>query len=348
MALLLATQMLTGCVVDVDTTPGGKPCPCPDGFSCDAATETCTSTSSCEPGVRLSESGLTAQWETPHTIRWQWQPLGDAGEFDHYRLILGHSREEVETNAATARVFDASSSPELGFIVAPGNETDNAATVTDGLTPFDPLQAGVGRYFGKLEIADRAGCTFTSDIVEDATERAKACDRVVFEDELVLGVSPPSLEVGPDCGVAGSACLLCTASGGCSTASGWSIALEYDADLSQVTENDMATGRAFLQLALALSSSEPSYFASVGIAVLDGDGVCEAEPSWSFDELFLRASQPIADQQLEIPLNQLVNRGSGEALTYADTSAMTMCAFHIGAGASLAGDVLIDDVAGCW
>jgi hypothetical protein len=85
----------------------------------------------------------------------------------------------VETNAATARVFDEARA-RLGFIVAPGNETDNAATVTDGLTPFDPLQAGVGRYFGKLEIADRAGCTFTSDIVEDATERAKACDRVVF------------------------------------------------------------------------------------------------------------------------------------------------------------------------
>lgn len=348
--LPLVIALIAGCVVDVEPSGVGKPCPCDEDSTC--RKRTCVpALGSCDAAIQLSESpgeAFRPVWWAPEAIRWEWTVTGDPRDFGSYELFLGPTAASVAPGSAEAQVVDASGNRELGFLIPP-NPWGGAvvtATTTDGLEPFDPLLPDAGRYFARLEVRDKNGCPFTSDVVSRDTQRARVCPRIVFDETPIDGTLPGAARVEPGCGLNGSACLVCSAADGCLAPGGLFLSLPHVDALSSVTPSDFESGRAMLELSVAVESTEPLFYAEVGIVTEDDQGDCGE--TWSFSQLFLRASDTPAWQKIQIPLSALHSAQSGQTLEHEEVIASTWCALHFRAQPGVATEIRFDRVAGCW
>ena len=344
----LAIALISSCVVDVVDTGIGKPCPCDEGSTCRVTTDRCEpALGSCDPKVEVSAFG--PEWWTPETIRWKWNAVGDAADFGSYELFLGPTAESVAPGSIDARVFDAAVNPELSFFVPPHPTlgTPAAATTTDGLEPLDVAADGAGRYFARLEVRDRNGCPYTSEVVSRETEVARDCPFVVFGDALAGSVSPPTAKVVSNCGKDEGPCLVCSRADGCLSPAGFDLSLGYLQSLEELSLSDFESGRGILELSVAVLSQDPIFYAEVGLSTQDAQGNCSPTPTWKFSELFLRAAEEPGWQKLQIPLNALRD-ANGNVPAHADVIDKTWCALHFRAEPGAATEIRFDRVAGCW
>ncbi len=339
----------------MDVTPSGvgKPCPCDEGSTCREVINACEpAIGTCDPAIKLStlpEEAFRPVFWTPESVRWQWVATGNAEDFGRYELFLGPTAASVAPGSRGALVFDAAANPELAFLVAPNSSGGPVvnATTTDGLEPLNPLDPEAGSYFARLEVRDKRGCPFTSEVVARDTQRARVCPRVVF-DETDIGAMPATARVAAGCGLNGSSCLLCTAADGCLAPGGSFVSLPHVDTLDSVTSSDFESGRAMLELSVMVTSELPIFYAEVGIATEDASGVCGSASRWKVSDVFLRndRTQPTW-QKLQIPLSALRSE-AGEPPAHGDVIASTWCAVHFRADPGAATEIRFDRVAGCW
>jgi hypothetical protein len=132
----------------------------------------------CDGLVRVS--GLHAQWSTPNAIRWTWTvDEGDVDALHEYRVVLGPTREDVETHSAATRTYAPADNPELAFLRLPG---------TTGLDPVDgtitdELEPGT-EYVARLVAIDNLGCASPSNVAIERTAPVANRSVALFRDEL--------------------------------------------------------------------------------------------------------------------------------------------------------------------
>jgi len=164
-ALLL---FLAGCAFgEIDYT--GKTCPCPSEYGC-TTNGTC-----CLPAIR--GENFRVAWTAPNTIRFEWDPIGDAASFGAYEMRLG-------TPNGVERIT-AERNPQFAYFDLPLISDDNipvdSAMVFD-LEPSTP-------YWGELQAIDNTGCTWVSPAVHTTTAVAPLSDQVpllIFDETLDL------------------------------------------------------------------------------------------------------------------------------------------------------------------
>lgn len=188
---LLVSLGCTVPAVDLD----GRPCPCVDGWICDAVSQTCErddeegstgvigtgrtsdgdSSSGTAPSLEVVE--LSADWSTPRSIHWRWEVDGDEASFHAYEIWIATAAEDLE-DASTATVFDGTVNPELDrFSLVNTMDVDFVrGTITDGLEPNT-------EYFARLRVLDTAGGSSLSPNVAVRSTAAPPNDElVVFSD----------------------------------------------------------------------------------------------------------------------------------------------------------------------
>ncbi|NUO54678.1 MAG: hypothetical protein HOV80_38045, partial [Polyangiaceae bacterium] len=105
---------------------------------------------------------LTANWAAPHSIYWSWNLEGVPSNFLKYELVLAENVDDLRTRRGTAKVYDASTSPELGILEIPYSDATVQSTVTRGL---EPLRS----YLALLYVTDVNRCESTSMIFTKKT-----------------------------------------------------------------------------------------------------------------------------------------------------------------------------------
>ncbi len=330
-ALAFLVAASAGCLISAETSEEGKPCPCSEAYECDQTKGTCRTPVSCSP--RFSVEGFHAKWTTPETIRWDWMPIGQAADHFGYRLIIGRSPDEVASGSGNVTVFDARINPELGGYDIPDQNGFNLVsfTISDGLTPATD-------FYGRLEVKDSLGCTFSSEVVKATTQPAPTQSISIFDEQLRGYASPCALAPSPGCGVDGSACLRCSADeselGRClwdvdnpyttDVENGWeSLHFVEHFDFSAVDREALASGRAFLELYVGLRSPTPVYYTEIdfitrGDDCIDGLGVCDyyidlclTQGDWhTMRGLFIRPRSDGFDK-LQVPLVQFLSDETG-------------------------------------
>jgi hypothetical protein len=182
--LALAAQLVASCIFDPSLE--GLPCPCQDGWHCDPFSKTCVE-NTCEP--KLTVSDLTASWATPHSIYWRWKVGGAQSDFVKYEIVLAENEEDLKTRSGSAKVFDASNNPELGFFEIPYSDALVETTVTRTLKPNTS-------YVALLFVTDVGQCETTSEIVQKKTAPPTLSEVVVLGD----GPPPAGSRARPDPG----------------------------------------------------------------------------------------------------------------------------------------------------
>lgn len=364
LALLAAA---TGCVVAVDQSEVGKPCPCSDVYECDQTTRTCRKPTACSPRFRVE--GFHAKWTTPETIRWDWEPMGAAADHSAYRLVVGQNPDEVASGSGAVVVFDSTINPELGdYDVPDQNGFDLVSfTITDGLSHETD-------FYGRLEVEDALGCTFSSAVVQARTQPAPTHAIPIFEEQISGYASPCGLAPNPGCGIDGSACLRCSAQdqglGKClwdvdnpytsDIENGWeSLYLVEQFDFEAIDADAFTSGRAFLELHIGLRSPTPLYYSEIdfitrGPDCVDGLGVCDyyidlclTEGDWhTMRGLHIRPRVEGYDK-LQIPLVQFMSDETG-SFTRERLVSSLQSGLRLGGSFLYATEVDIDGIAVRW
>jgi hypothetical protein len=347
LAALAVLVVLVGagasCIIDVSSDVVGRACPCPGGYVCLAGK--CGLAPDCTPLVTVGD--FRAGWSTPETILWSWTPAGRPEDLRDYQLVIASSVDDVLAVSGTARIFDRTVNPELGYYVTP-HETSAVAlgyTVTDGLEPLDGSDPAIGRYFARLFATDTAGCPFGTDIVEGRTKLPPLEGEVViFDDELIGETWGAPLVVEPGAGVDGSAALRCSEDGCLNTDTGspeWDhLRVVQPIDLTGVSENAIVTDQAFLELSVAVVSEVPAFYTEIYLEVTGGGWV-----SWRRVHLRARADG-VTYQHVQVPLAEL-RLDSGEPI--APTAFQSVFdGFQLGGSFIGATDVYLDAIAVRW
>ncbi|MCA9622229.1 MAG: hypothetical protein KC731_24565 [Myxococcales bacterium] len=336
LGLVLVAQ--TACVVDTGSAVG-KPCPCPDDLAC--VSGVCRQPAgACAP--LITAEGFRPTWATPEAIRWDWSPKGEAEDFSAYELVVGTSREDAATARGSARIFDATVNPELGFFFAPREsgvfEVDY--TISDGLAPYSPQDAT--RYYAKLITRDVAGCEHETSVAESATSLAPVSKVDIFDDVLSYEVRGVPLTVESGAGVDGSAALRCSAADCLHQTGEWdNMRLVGSIDLTSISDNAVTSGQAYLELSIAVVSDTPIYYAEVALERDEGDTI----RGWQFQRVHLRASLTKQFQKIQVPLNALLDV---DMALDAATLAQPLDGLRVGADFANAADVYLDAIAVRW
>ncbi|NUO50541.1 MAG: hypothetical protein HOV80_16925 [Polyangiaceae bacterium] len=326
-AVALLVAAAGGCVVAGETSEVGKPCPCSETYECDQTTGTCRVPVSCSP--QFSVQDFHAKWTTPESIRWDWVPLGDAAYHSSYRVIVGRNLDDVASGTGDVMVFDARINPELGGYDIPDQSGFELVsfTTTDGLSPATD-------FYGRLEVRDSAGCTFSTEPVKATTQPAPTHSVAIFDEELSGYASPCGMTPTLGCGLDGSACLKCSAQdsglGRCiwdvdnpntsDNENGWdNLYFVSQLDLAELDADAFASGRAFLELEIGVRSSTPVYYSEVdfimrGEGCVDELGVCAdyideclVEGKWFRRGGLIIRPRAEGYDKLQIPLSQFAN-----------------------------------------
>lgn len=328
-ALALPAVYAFGCTVDpLDLS--NKRCPCASGFVCDTSIDACVPSG--DGGLRARDGGdggpdgggkdaggrivvfnLRSTWATGNGIRWDWQVLGDAAEFDRYEVITGPRAEDVRARASTTKRYDAASNPELGRFG--GRATDPAArpfgmwTVTDGHEEGQNVFAQVVAY-------DKAGGMTVTEIPSETTTRPRAT-LVLYENGIADGgaPTPSSTKTSTSNPFEGTQCLEqtvdCAGAATCDRSAGVQGMDGKSVSAIDATDFD----RAYLELAIR-GTNVPGSFSDVTLLVgADGCGVpCRMRFSGvSF------GPGPADWRRVQIPLRVLKRSdGTGAALNYAE------------------------------
>jgi hypothetical protein len=190
---LLSALLATSCSVGVSLE--NRPCPCDEarGWFCDPSTNTCISSTegACGvPGAARSAIGLDVRvaWRTDTAIEIAWAVAeADRERVDHYELVVGRSRDAVESRGEGARVFgrEDPEHPELQRRDLPGT--------ADG----DPVDSVILRelepdttYFVQLVLYDDTGAVRCEPALEVLTY-VRATTEITLYDEDRWGYSIP-------------------------------------------------------------------------------------------------------------------------------------------------------------
>lgn len=342
--------LLGGCTVSASLD--GKKCPCVDGYVCDEALDQCVE-QTCEPAVTVTD--LSAAWSTTNHIRFRWQVEGSADDFSRYELVVAESKEDIASRSGTARIYDASTNPELGGLVRP-----QVGGVVDGTTAqgLDPATS----YVAQLQAVDANLCTFGSSVVARSTLPTLAGLITLFRDEVPVGAElapgPPALELVTT-GTEGHLAYSALDDEDCTpdtldledvqAVCGQPLRLRnLDMDVSRDPAQPAANalrensfGTAFLEMRVSNVAPVHSWFSVIWLRF---DDCATEEEIYRWDGWTLRSDGDYATVQ--VPLAEL---GNGERmLTYADldnqAAGTPLCGFAIGGGWHKTSEVQIDDV----
>lgn len=338
------------CVLDpVDYT--GKSCtqsaPCPDPWRC--VSNVCVmSGSSTSSGSSSSGGACTplivptnfrVDWATPNTLRWRWDSNGTVEQFGSYRLVVGTSKESVESESG-ATIFTAAENPELGKLdlLHTGGVDPVTATISDGLEPATT-------YFGKLVATDNAGCEHASEVLSGTTSIAPSSAVTLFVDTLPssdsylqpapLDGGPVLVAIAPSC-PSGSPCIEYTAECGAPLCYE-NVRLHFSPPVTDITvSSGDFLNLAYLEMRVGTDSSSASYWSEFRL---------EADDFYSIQGLTIRADGALRTYQ--IPLRVLTSM-SGSALTYDGLT--TAGVREVGAGGSWSehSHVWLDDIYLRW
>lgn len=246
---------------DVDYTGKACPCPSPD-WVCESDRCARPSASSCA----LRADDVRIGWTTPHSIRWQWTPVGDLDRLGSYRVRVGLGTGPDDAIGEPAMVT-AADNPELGLARIPwtAGEDPVQGTITTGHEPDQP-------HWGQLEVIDDTGCVWTSPPQSRATKPEPPADRVpmvIFDDDLPAGswLLPvdATVEEGADSSFDGSLRHLRWVQGRASTGQNLQIGgLGFPLDVVGVDGVDLQK-TAYLEFAVALESNSNSHYSAVAL-----------------------------------------------------------------------------------
>lgn len=217
---VIGTASSLGCIapsIDLE----GRPCPCIEGWVCDAATQTCleastitidgtqgtgdegVATESTSAGIqpRFEVIEFAADWSTPESIHWTWTIVGEPADFHAFEVWVATSTEALDDETA-AVVFDGSVNPELRrFALDDSQDMEPVVgTITDGLVPSTD-------YFARMYVLDTAGGRAASpNVAVRSTTAAPTEEAVLFADMALGGFTLPACmlasEVAPADGTA--------------------------------------------------------------------------------------------------------------------------------------------------
>jgi hypothetical protein len=323
-SLWLVVVVIAGCGrIEVDTA--GKPCPCADGNVCDPICELCVppgtaSGEACALGndCAVKFTGFRADWVTPNSIHWVWEPSDPdrAAEFQSYRLELSQQFNE------NTRTYDSTANPELGLFTLPNTGADlTTATITDGLAP------GVV-YTGTLIARDVNGCEFSSKNDAPVTTTPVSSNPIeIFGESPVQGyVAAQDGEIVGDGCHFGSQCMrtplpTCTLEphkGKCS----YNLKLAgLDISITSLSQGQFE--QAYLEFYAKTSSTSPSFYSWTWLR--SGE---PTPPYYRFDGFTLPAGAPY--KRIQIPLRMLHHEETLEMLDHATLSAGRIREFNFG------------------
>ena len=319
---------------DLDFT--GKKCPCPQGWYCEEATQTCAAGDAPEdvdaslqdaaidvadePDVveAAAEVGadaeldvvdarppsvvvtnLHAAWTTPNWVRWEWESAGVPDELFGFELVTGTSEQDVRDRIGSAVVWTADQNPELGrfFLPATGDEDPVVATLTSGHAP-DTV------YYGQLSAIDTGGNRSVSEVASTRTIPTPGNVAVVFSETDIGWGLPGSVALSDRFPYAGTYHYdfmnVCeTGETSCYENVGRQ---GFTVPVTEVSQTAFAS-TAYLEVALAVEGTTTSYWSQVRIRFLDPD-----KTVWSYDTWTIR---PDGTYHLyQIPLREFQNGGS--------------------------------------
>jgi hypothetical protein len=323
-----AASAAAACSVDpLELT--GKRCPCTSGFVCDTATDACVpegdagalpadagdagDAAARDAGGRIVVFNLRSTWATGNGIRWDWQVLGDADQFDRYELVTGPRAEDVRARSSSTKRWDAATNPELGRFGGRGSDPTQRPfgmwTVTDGHGEGQTVFAQVIAY-------DRAGGTTVTEIPSETTTRPRAT-LVLYENAIADGGAPTpgATKVSTQNPFEGAQCLEqkvdCAGAASCAKSGGVLGMDGKTASGIDVTDFD----RAYLELAIR-GARLPGQFSDVTLAI-GADG-CGAPCRMRFSGVSFGPA-PAEWRGVQLPLRVLRrNDGTGAALNYAE------------------------------
>ena len=260
------------------------------------------------PAPSFAITSFALQWRTPTTLRWRFRFEGAEADFATSRLLVAKDPTALAGSASTARVFDATSNPELGVFTLPFTSGPDRVehTIATGLSPSTT-------YFAQLRVADKGGKEVRSAVVSATTQAPPTRSIAVFDDAKPPGYTIPgsfARQTGAgahggnayyaytsSCQPGQSACfenLRWQGLGGDLTA----LAAEFDA--------------AFIEVALSCTGSH-SYWSQARIMLRDGGG---GDTIYGAAPLTFRCDGGY--QRLEIPLGQLRRGIHNALLTHAE------------------------------
>lgn len=335
---LLAATALAGCSVDADLSK--KRCPCAAGYSCDPVQNVCVPGPSCDPKVRVND--FQAAWSTTNTIRWRWEPDGEADDFVRYEMVVAQSLEDLLSRSGSARVFGPDLNPELGSLLLP--RTDGTEDYVRG-TGTDELEPNTS-YVGQLLVVDTELCAFSTDIVGKGTTPELPAEVLIFRDDPPPGYAAPD-SFGPVDDSQGSGRHLefrpgedpeCVASGDATCGQ----PLRYqdmNLDLGRISAGQFDT--AFLEFLIASDASIPSYYSLTWLWFDD----CN-QAQFRYVPYAIRSTDEY--QRIQIPLAVFPQDGSDRLLTHADletdAQGTPLCGFAIGGAWQLGATIRIDEL----
>lgn len=325
-AAALVWVMAGGCVIrDVDFAD--KRCPCDEGFRCQD--DRCVPDAT-RPGV-FGVTNLRAQWTTPSSIRWAWDPQGMELDLAYYELLVS-TREDL----AGATVWTVDDNPELGRYRLPRTGLGDVvtATITDG-------HAEDTFYYAQLVAVDTGSGRVRSNVAVGHTRVAPTAEIVLFDDTVRGGGYPlPECWQPTSAGehAAGTAHLEWSvqcdgdATAGCATGTGgecWENLRRQGLtiDLSGLSEGQFQS--AFLEYEIAYAGEHPAWYGETHLVI---DGVF-----WSLAPLTYRSDG--AYRRIQIPLSILED--DSRALTRADLG--NLDAWRFGSQWTHGGTVRLDE-----
>jgi hypothetical protein len=136
------------------------------------------------PDIVVSE--LSAEWTTPHQIRWHWTAEGEPDRLLHYELVTGPTREAVLARGPDTQRWTAAVNPELGRFLLPKTTGVDPVrgTTTDQHAPRMQV-------FAQVIATDTSGVESVSNVASARTQEPATHEIVVLSEDVLRGYSIP-------------------------------------------------------------------------------------------------------------------------------------------------------------
>lgn len=335
--------LVSGCVADLDLSD--KPCPCAQGYVC--------VDDRCVPGAPGVDGGVTAgrigvvdfhsDWQTPNSLHWRWTLEGDPSDFGELLLVIAESEEDVVARSGTARIVDRTERASLGVYYR--QRTDGERDVVSSV--FTDEHTPATRYYAQIVAIDNRGRESRSNVAPADTQGRPLEGVLLFSDERPPGYPLPDGSVAPPLRHVSEAPYgdtthhLSYEQTYCpnETAICFENLRWQKLAAGPLSMNGGSFALAYLEMALAIESTEPAFWSELGIGldVPDGDTGHEI---WVFKPFVPRYDEGY--HIVQIPLRVL--EGSGDTLTHARATATTVESFRFGSMFPVGSRVRIDEV----
>ena len=358
--------MASGCVADFDVSD--KPCPCAQGFVCvdgercapeaevdggppaadggtpdDAGTPDAGTPDAGPPPARIRVIDLHSDWQTPNSLHWRWTIEGDDADFEELRLVIAESEEDVVAQSGTARIVDHTERASLGVyyrLRVTGERDVVDGVITDEHTPDT-------RYFAQMIAIDNRGNESRSNVAPARTLREPIDGLLLFSDDRPPGYPlPPSTDPSPlryvsDSPYQGTHHL---AYEHAACPDGSSVICFENLRWQDIGAGPLAMSGgtftlAYLEMAVSVESTEPSFWSEIGITLDPAEGESGAS-AWVYKPFVPRYDGEY--HLVQIPLHVLKRNGS--TLTHERATATTVDGFRFGAIFPIGARARVDEV----